>query len=332
MTDVRAVPANRVLQRSVLTLACATALAFTAAPAFPQEAASVSALQAPDAREGEFAEVDGARIFYEARGDGPPLMLLHGYPLSGALFARMREALEDDYTVITVDHRGYGKSETDENPGTVEQYADDALAVMDELGIEAAAIGGMSMGGPIVLTMHQKAPERFSQVILIDTIASAPSPMEKGIWDGTVTQLQDKGLEGVIPFLMPQMLTGETRQNEPDQPEYLTTVMQGATLEAAIGGAKALRDRPDLTGELDKIEVPTLVLVGLADPVYAFEVSKSMVDAIGENAEIAIIEGASHAAVFEQPAASAEAIAMFLKGSSGEMDGDASGSGNDQSN
>ena len=294
-------------------LISATVLALVSAPAAAQTAPpDVSALQAPDARQGEYAEVDGARIFYEARGDGPAVMLLHGYPLSGALFARMRDELQKTHTVITVDHRGYGKSEADSNPGTVEQYAKDAIAVMDKLGIEKAAIGGMSMGGPIVFEMFRQAPDRFNQMILIDTIAAAPSPMEKGIWEGTQTAIEDGGLEKVIPFLMPQMLTGETRQTMPEQVEYLTTVMKGASKEAALGGAKALANRPDSTETLDRIEVPTLVLVGRADPVYAYEVSQKMKDAIGDNATLAIIEGASHAAVFEKPAESAKAIADFL--------------------
>ena len=279
-----------------------------------QDATAVSALQAPADREGEYAEVDGARIFYEARGNGPALMLLHGYPLSGALFARMRDELENEYTVVTLDHRGYGKSEATSNPGTVEQYARDAIAVMDKLGVEKAAIGGMSMGGPIVFEMFRQAPDRFSSMILIDTIAAAPSPMEKGIWEGSQEQIEAKGVEGITDFLMPQMLTGETRQTMPEVAKYLEGVMKNASKEAAIGGAKALATRPDSTETLDKIEVPVLALVGRADPVYAFEVSQKMVDAIGDNAKLAVIDGASHAAVFEKPVESAKAISNFLKG------------------
>ena len=183
---------------------------------------------------------------------------------------------------------------------------------MDELGLESAAIGGMSMGGPIVLEMFSQAPERFDAMILIDTIAAAASPMEAGIWRGVQERLEAQGIDGITSFLMPQMLTGETRQDEKAQVDYLTKVMKGATLEAALGGAKALETRGDYSATLEAIEVPTLVLVGLADPVYPFEVSQMMVDAIGDNAELAIIPGASHAAVFEQPVAAGEAIKTFL--------------------
>ena len=298
------------------TLAMA-ALLLPHGPAFGQDATPVGDLQAPSERTGEYADLDGARIFYEATGEGAPLVLLHGYPLSGALFSRMRDALEDRYSVVTLDHRGYGLSEAETNPGTIEQYASDALAVMDELGLDRAAIGGMSMGGPIVLEMYRQAPERFSAMILIDTIAAPASPMEAGIWRGTQERVEAEGVDGIVGFLMPQMLTGATRANEPAQVDYLTTVMEGASKDAALGGAEALETRPDLRPVLEGIEVPTLVLVGRADPVYSFEVSQGMVDAIGDNARIAIIEGASHAAVFERPAESAKAIGDFLASAGG---------------
>jgi pimeloyl-ACP methyl ester carboxylesterase len=277
------------------------------------DAPSVDSLQAPSERVGEYAEVNGARIFYEAAGDGPAMLLLHGYPLSGALFARVRDALQDDYTVITLDHRGYGKSEAPEVPGSIKTYANDALAVLDRLGIESAIIGGMSMGGPIVFSMYEQAPERFDGMILIDTTAAAAPPPEAGLWRGTAEVLRDQGLDAVIPALIPDMLTGETRLNEPAVADYLREVMQSASKDGAIGGAQALAERPDFTGLLGEIDVPTLVLVGLEDSLYALQVSRDMQEAIA-NSTLAIVPGGSHAAIFEAPGRSAAAIANWAAG------------------
>lgn len=296
------------------SVAVAVAISLGASPVLSQDATPVSALQPPDAREGEYEEVNDARIFYEARGDGPPVVLLHGYPLSGALFSRMRDGLEDNHTVITLDLRGYGLSEAPGIPDSVVTHAEDALALMDVLGIEQAAIGGMSMGGPIVFEMFRQAPERFSSMILIDTIAAAASPAEAGLWQGMADMVRSDGVGGIIPLLLPDMLTGQTRQDEPEVVDYLSTVMEGAHEDAAIGGAVALAERPDSTPTLGEIEVPTLILVGLADPVYSFEIARGMADSIGDNAEVAIIAGASHAAVFEAPAEAAATIAEFLAG------------------
>lgn len=271
------------------------------------EVPGIDALPTPSERVGDYAEVNGARIFYEAAGDGPPMLLLHGYPLSGAMFARVREALEADHTVITVDHRGYGLSEAPEVPDSIEVYAEDALAVLDELGIEQAIVGGMSMGGPIALSMYEMAPERFSGMILIDTTAAAAGPPEAGLWKGVETVIADKGLAPVIPALIPDMLTGVTRVSDPAFGEYLTSVMEGASDEAGRGGAIALAERPDFTALLGEIEVPVLVLVGVEDALYSVSVSQEMQSKI-PGATLAIIPGGSHAAIFEAAGASAAAI------------------------
>lgn len=276
-------------------------------------APAVADLQTPSERVGEYADLDGARIFYEAAGDGPPMLLLHGYPLSGALFARVRDALQDDFTVITLDHRGYGLSEAPDIPNNIETYAGDALAVLDALGIEQAIIGGMSMGGPIVLSMYEQSPQRFSGMILIDTNAAAAAPPEAGLWRGVDEVLQAEGIEPLIPGLLPDMLSGQTRLEHPEVGEYLGEIMRGSSLEAWRGGAQALADRSDFTAMLSEIEVPTLVLIGLEDALYDLQVSRDMHMAI-PNSTLAIIPGASHAAIFEAPGASAAAIASWADG------------------
>lgn len=273
----------------------------------------VSALQAPSERIGEYVEVDGARIFYEAAGNGPAMLLLHGYPLSGALFARVRVSLQDDYTVITVDHRGYGLSEAPGIPDSIEVHASDALAVLDHLGIEQAIIGGMSMGGPITLSMYQKAPERFTGMILIDTTAAAAAPPEAGLWGGVEEVIASKGLDPVITALLPDLLTGETRLTSPAVAEYLRAVMQGASIEAGRGGALALAQRPDFMDLLDEIAVPTLIIVGTEDSLYPIHVARSMHEKIA-NSSLAIIPGGSHAAIFEAPGKAAAAIREWARG------------------
>lgn len=267
----------------------------------------VDTLQTPSKRNGDYVEVDGARIFYEARGEGPPMLLLHGYPLSGALFARVREALQDQYTIITVDHRGYGLSEAPDAPHSIEVYASDALAVLDHLKFDQAIIGGMSMGGPITLSMYQMAPERFTGMILIDTSAAAAAPPEAGLWRGVEEVIAKNGLDPVITALLPDMLTGETRLREPAVSDYLRKIMQDATVKAGRGGALALAERPDFTSLLGKIKVPTLILVGAEDSLYSIQVSRSMHQKI-DNSSLAIVPGGSHATIFEAPGRAAAAI------------------------
>ncbi len=276
-------------------------------------APAASSLPQPGQRQGEYLEHNGAKLFYQRSGQGSPLLLVHGYPLSGALFDRVRGRLSQDHEVITVDLRGYGQSHAPGVTDSVNTYADDTLAVLDKLGVQKAIIGGMSMGGPTVLSMFKKAPERFAGMILIDTTAKNAAPPEAGEWQGFATLVQEKGVEAMVPFLLPVMLTGQTRMDDKAQVEYLTAIVKQCSKDAAISGAKALAARPDVSDLLPKIDVPTLVLVGLADGLCPFEIAQMMQQKI-KGAQLHVVPGAAHAAIFEKPDDAGAAIASWAGG------------------
>ena len=179
--------------------------------------------------EGTVETADGASIYYQMQGEGDPMLLIHGYPLNSGLFRDNVGPLSEQYQVITVDLRGFGQSTSPSEEGSIETYATDVLAVMDELGINQAIVGGMSMGGPIVFEMYRQAPERFSGMILNDTIDAAASPPEAGLWAGVAQQAEEMGVASLVDFLMPDMLTGETRMNQPELVEYLGSLMEEAS-------------------------------------------------------------------------------------------------------
>lgn len=278
-------------------------------------AASDLGLPEPGAREGDYLETsDGARVFYEVSGEGDAMLLLHGYPLSGALFARNRDALAEQYQVITVDHRGYGLSEAPAVPDDVALYASDALAVLDELGVQQAIIGGHSMGGPITFEMYKTDPDRFRAMMLIDTIAAPANDIEAALWQGFADEAQQNGISmAYIDSLIKDMLSGETRVNQPEQAAYLTQVVKQVSVDGAVGGAMVLANRPDNTELLAQISVPTLVYVGVEDSIYPVSISQMMADTIPDST-LVTIPGAAHAAIFEAPDESSQAILDWASG------------------
>lgn len=282
------------------------------APQSSGTAAGSAPMNLPDPaqRQGEILERSGARIFHQRMGQGSPIVLIHGYPLSGALFARVANELARNHTVITLDLRGYGQSHAPGVTDSVNVYAEDALAVMDKLGLQKAVVGGMSMGGPTALSMYKMAPGRFDGLVLIDTHFKDANPAEKGIWDGVAQMAEKNGNEDIIPFLLPQMLTGKTRMEQKAQVEYLTAVIKPASRNALVSGAKALASRPDATELLGTISVPTLVVVGQDDPLYGVEIAQMMQQKI-KGAQLHVVPGAAHAAIFEAPQDAGGAIANW---------------------
>ncbi|GGR23160.1 alpha/beta fold hydrolase [Deinococcus ruber] len=254
-------------------------------------------------------DVNGASIHYVSQGSGTPMLLLHGYPLSGELFARNRDALANaGYRVITIDHRGYGKSTAPaSDPGSLETYAKDALAVLDKLNIPKAIIGGMSMGGPITFEMYREAPDRFMGMILIDTLANPAGIVEQHLWKGMAQKATTFGPQSLAPELLKDMLTGQTRMNKPGDAKTLTDIVSQASVAGDVAGAMVLANRPDSVPTLKTIRVPTLILEGLEDTVYPPEFSMKMMQNI-PNAKLVIIPGAAHAAIFEKASAANAAI------------------------
>ncbi|MGN6283144.1 alpha/beta fold hydrolase [Frateuria sp.] len=261
--------------------------------------ASIAVAQVPTG-DGTLDRPDGAKIHYQVSGHGQPMLLIHGYPLSGELFAKNRDALDDHYTVITLDQRGYGQSKAPDANATIQTYAKDALALLDKLQVDKAIIGGMSMGGPIALEMYREAPQRFAGLMLIDTTAKPASPPEAGLWNGMVTLIRTKGVEALPMALTKDMLTGQTRMNDMALVQTLKGIVLKASKNGALAGAKALANRPDSQPTLATIKIPTLIIVGVEDTIYPMDMAKAMQKAI-PNAKLAMIPGAAHAAVIEKP-------------------------------
>ena len=258
---------------------------------------------------GHYVQNGDARIYYEVHGEGEPLVLVHGYPLNSGLFRDNIGPLSEQYQVITPDLRGYGRSETPNAQGSVATYASDVFAVMDAVGADRAIIGGMSMGGPTVLEMYREAPERFRAMILNDTIAAKSSPSEAGLWQGVGKQAKTLGVPSLVDFLMPDMLTAETRMNRPELVTYLGSLIKEASQNAAVAGASALETRPDSAATASAITVPTLILTGMDDTLYPYEVAQSLNKGI-LNSQLVLLPGAAHAAILE---AADEANAAILE-------------------
>lgn len=264
--------------------------------------------------ESGFTDIDdGARIHYTVQGEGDPMVLVHGYPLNGGLFRDNVGPLSESYQVVTVDLRGYGQSTTPDAEGSVSTYASDVLAVMDHLGIDQAIVGGMSMGGPIVFEMYRQDPEAFRGMILIDTIAAEATPSEAGLWGGVEEQADTLGVPSLVDFLMPDMLTATTRMENPELVTYLGSLMEAASQDAAIAGAKALANRPDSAATLGAITVPTLILTGHEDSLYPYEIAQSMHEGI-LNSELVLLPASAHASIIE---AADEANAAILEWAGG---------------
>jgi pimeloyl-ACP methyl ester carboxylesterase len=203
---------------------------------------------------------DGVRIHYEVEGDGPPMLLQHGF--SGSLLgwrdAGYVDALRDSHRLILMDGRGHGQSE---KPHDVESYAmqrrvDDALAVLDAEGVERSSYWGYSMGGRIGFGMLKLAPDRLTAAVLG---GMHPYERERSQYETRIESLS-RGMEAFIAEREAQ--TG-SRTPEPRRSQLLEN-----DSEALVAATRSNLRRDSLDDSLSAISTPTLIFCGTADQYH----------------------------------------------------------------
>ena len=119
-------------------------------------------------------------LAYEDSGSSPSvLVLIHGWGCDSSTLSRQRRFFEQTHRVVSIELRGHGQSDAPDQEYTVESYADDVVWVLDQLGVESAALLGHSMGGAIALEVGYRFPERVRAAVLIDTAFEAPQETQK---------------------------------------------------------------------------------------------------------------------------------------------------------
>ena len=250
-------------------------------------------------------------IHYEQAGRGTPLVLLHGYPLDARIWSAQREALSDQFQVITPDLPGFGESKSSD-PFTIQSLADDVHALLQALGATQCVLGGLSMGGYVALAYARKYLPELRALVLIDTRAEGDSPQGKEARMKAIETARTQGSREIASQMLPKMLAPGAQNARPELAKQLMTIMESCpalTIEHAL---LAMRDRADQTAELPSLALPTLILVGDGDAITPPSVAESMQRAI-PSAQLTIIHGAGHMTPMEQPDQVNRAMRMFLQ-------------------
>lgn len=254
--------------------------------------------------------VDGVAIAVEDRGQGLPLVLLHAFPLDSRMWQPQCGALVPQCRCIMPNIRGFGGSDP-EGPHTVDQYADDVIAVLDALRIERAVIGGLSLGGYVALATWRRHRERVRALILADTRAEADTDEVRARRAELAELAREKGVDAVAARQLTGLVGKSTREHNPDLYDAVHGMMLGATVAGITGALSAMADRPDSSGLLADIDVPTLVICGAEDAITPIKGMRAMADAIGPS-RFEAIAGAGHLSSVERPAAFNHVVSEFL--------------------
>ncbi len=246
---------------------------------------------------------NGVRIYYEVHGEGPTILLSHGYSATSRMWANQASALSSAYRVITWDMRGHGRSDSPLDPSAYSEAltVDDMAALLDACGADRAVIGGLSLGGYMSLAFHVKYPERVRALMLFDTGPGFKKGDAREKWNERAEQwafsFETRGLEALS-----EVSSDEMDAHQHDDPEGLAL--------AARGMLKQFDSR--IIESLPNVRVPALVLVG-ADDLPFIAATDYMAAKIPDAAKV-VIPNAGHAANLHQPAAFNRVVVDFLGG------------------
>lgn len=240
-------------------------------------------------------------------GDGPPLVLLHAFPFDARLWQAVTPALAARHRVIAPDLRGFGDSPLGGTPYSIADLADDVAGLLAALGIERAAIAGLSMGGYVALALAARHPTRLGALVLCDTKAGPDTPEARRARDEAIATVRSRGVDAYLDGVLPRLVSPRA----PDEVRAQARALGRQSPDAVVAGLQALRDRPDRRAELAAIDCPTLVLVGADDGLTPPAEAHSMAQAIPGAREV-VLEAAGHLSCLEAPDAFSRALAEFL--------------------
>jgi pimeloyl-ACP methyl ester carboxylesterase len=253
------------------------------------------------------AEVRGARIAYDdTGGEGPPLILAHGFLMDRAMFDPQVDALRAAHRVITWDERGFGDTEYDGEPFTYWDSGQDCLALLTHLGIERAVVGGMSQGGFVSLRAALLAPERVRGLVLLNTQAGTEDAEVVPLYQAMIEDWVANGPSDELAATVASIILGE-----PVLTAAYVAKWQARPKEALAQPGHTLLTRDSVEDRLGEIGCPALVVHSTGDAAIALEKAERLASGLS-NSELVVVDGGTHAANLTHPAEVSAAIERFL--------------------
>ena len=245
-------------------------------------------------------------------GEGVPLVLLHAFPLSSAMWLEQRNDLADTCRVITPDLRGFGGSQLGFDEPSLDLMADDVAAVLDRLDLPEVVLGGLSMGGYVAMAFLRQHPGRVSALLLADTKAGAdPDAARDNRLRIADTLVEDDSTQVLVDDVLPALVGETTKRDQPLVQGRVRALLEAAPPSAAAWAQRAMAARPDSLDTLRKVDVPAVVILGAEDQLASRDDAEAMVEALPQG-KLVLIPGAGHLSAVEAPGAFSTAVREIL--------------------
>ena len=254
-------------------------------------------------------QVNGVDIAYRFDGpkEGTVLLVANSLMANGSMWDGNLPALADRYRVLRYDKRGHGGSGLSAGPYTIGQLADDAVGLLDALGIQKAHFMGLSIGGMIGQQLGARYPDRILSLSLCNTASEMPP---RSLWEERFEIARSQGIAGLVDGTIQRWFTAPFIERAPQEIEKVRQMILSTNVDGYIGCGSAVRDMAQSTLLL-KIKAPTLVLSGRYDPACTVD-QGTVLHRLIVHSNMVILEDAAHLSNIEQPEAFNKTVRQFI--------------------
>jgi len=223
-------------------------------------------------------DLKDAQIRYElvGRSPAPALVFSNSLGTNLEMWQPQVSTFQENFRVLRYDTRGHGRSSVTPGPYSIEQLADDVVAMLDQLGIPRVSFCGLSLGGMIGMSLAAKVPYRLHKLVLSNT---APQIGTAESWNHRIETVRQKGMGGVVDAILERWYTPHFRTSSPAAVEWTRQMLLRTPPDGYCACCAAIRDA-DLWHTMAALPVPTLVIAGTNDSATTTGEGRRMADHI----------------------------------------------------
>jgi pimeloyl-ACP methyl ester carboxylesterase len=245
--------------------------------------------------------VDDASIAVDESGSGDAVVLLHGFPLTRAIWEAQFRTLSKTRRAIRLDLRGMGESSVTGGPYLMESLAGDVAAVLDSLGIERATLVGHSLGGYVALAFARMYSERVTNLALVCSRLDADAPARAKAREELADKIEaENSMQPVVDAYVPLLFAPETLEKRGQIVQRTLNVMRSNDPRGAAAMLRGMAVRAPADDIAEELTMPVLVVAGASDRATSIEEARATAEAF-PSARLVTLERSGHLPMLEQP-------------------------------
>lgn len=254
-------------------------------------------------------------IFCQAGSNSsvPPLVFIHAFPLNYHFWDAQIKEISKNYRVIALDLPGFANSNAfQKEEATMRDFGDAVISVLDHLKIDKAIFCGCSMGGYIMLDIWKNHQNRVAGFIFCNTRCEADGEEAKANRYKTIETVKEKGTKPLSEVMVTKYWSERMLKLNEEKAKIAKEWIQSNPVDGIVHACQAMATRPDSTNELEKINVPTMIIAGTEDTLTGEKIMAPMKEKI-KNVQYEVVKDAGHLAPFDSPQQVNKAILNFME-------------------